>query len=95
MTTDILTLSFIPWSKKRLSHHGLCFFIILEAVKVRVANEIGRDVPQNAKLLGNDTVHEYINIEKKGFSANTMYSVRQHLTNISLYAICSSKHYSM
>lgn len=72
MTTDLLTVSVIPWNKKKLSHHGLCIFIILEAVKVRMAyenNKIGRSVPQTAKLLGIDTVHEHINTETKGFSA--------------------------
>lgn len=38
-----------------------------------MANEIGRNVTQVAKLLGIDTVHEYINIVKKGFSANMVY----------------------
>lgn len=71
--TDILTVSFIPWNKKKLLHHGLCVFIILEAVKVRMANEIGRNVTQMAKLLGIDTVQEYINIVTKGFSANMVY----------------------
>lgn len=46
MATDILTVSFIPWNKKNLLHHGLYNFIILEAVKVRMANEKGRNVPQ-------------------------------------------------
>lgn len=101
MTTDLLTVSFIPWNKKKLLHHGLCIFIILEAVKVRMANEnnkIGRRVPQMAKLLGIDRVHEYINIITKGFSATVAYSIRQHLTDISIFlydAICSSKHYSI
>lgn len=72
MTTDILTVSFIPWNKKKLLHHGLCIFIILEAVKVRMANEIGRNLTHVAKLLGNDTVHEYITVTK-GFSANMVY----------------------
>lgn len=83
MATDILTVSFIPWNKKNLLHHGLYNFIILEAVKVRMANEKGRNVPQMTKLLGTDTVHEYINIETKGFSANMVYSIAvyQHLTH--------------
>lgn len=73
MTTDILTVSFVPWNKKKLLHHGLRIFIILEAVKVRMANEIGRNVTQIDKLRGIDTVHEYINIVIKGFSANMVY----------------------
>lgn len=72
MTTHILTVSFVPWNKKRLLHHGLCIFIISEAVKVKMANEIGRNTPQTAKLLGIHTVHDYINTDTKDFSANTL-----------------------
>lgn len=44
--------AFTPW---------IMHFHYLEAVKVTMANEIGRNVPQMAKLLSIDTVHEYIN----------------------------------
>lgn len=37
-----------------------------------MANEIGRNLTHVAKLLGNDTVHEYITVTK-GFSANMVY----------------------
>lgn len=56
------------------------FFIILEAVKVRMENEISINIPQTAKLHGVDTVHKYINIETKGFSANMVCSIRQPWT---------------
>lgn len=37
IATDILTVSYMPWNKKMLLRHGLCIFVILEAVKVRMA----------------------------------------------------------
>lgn len=48
--------AFTPW---------ITLFHYLEAVKVRMANEIGRNVPQMANLLSIDTVHEYINLERR------------------------------
>lgn len=47
-TIDILTVSLKPWNKKKLLDHGLCIFIILEAVKVRMASEIHVSVTQKA-----------------------------------------------
>lgn len=52
MTTGFLTVSVIPWNKNKLYHHGLCTFIILEAVKVRMADEKGsRNTTQMLKYL--------------------------------------------
>lgn len=65
MTTDILTVSFKPWKRH---FYTMDYAFSLSLRQLRLANKTA----QVAKLLGFDTVHEYINKITKGFSANTV-----------------------